>query len=197
MTSEFLMEAIGQMDDDLLLEAAEPRKYIPWKQAAGLAAAIVLCVGIARIPGLSRNGAFVGAAAPEAESTMSGLLADTADGAEDYEYRSEQESQVQEPSAEHKSESMTAGGTQQGVVEPQFFTERGVYLLADPPQRTQPPMEGAKELGALAAYRYGESNYPAVWARELVGCPAWESADGEYLYIQQNDGYWLTARLIK
>ena len=201
MTSEFLLEAMGQLDDELVLEAAAlpARRGIKWGQVAGWAAAILLCVGIAHMPGLPLNGA--GTAAPEngaaqEEQMKHHLLADAADGTADYEYRSEQESQVQEPSAEHKSESMTAGGTQQGIMEPQFFTERGVYLLVEL-WHQDPPPEGAKELGKLAAYRYGEEIYPAVRARELEGCPVWESADGEYLYVQMSDEGWLTAKLMK
>lgn len=195
MTSEFLLEAIGQMDDELVLEAAAPvKRYFPWKQTAGWAAAIVLCVGIAHIPGMPLNGASMGAAAPEAENVKGGLLADTADGAGDYEYRADQESMAQEPSAANKSESATAGGAM-GIMEPQFFTERGVYLLVTPPLQQIPLPEGAKELGKLTAFRYDEQVYPAVRAKELVGCPVWESEDGEYLYVQQANGWWLTAKL--
>ena len=199
MTSEFLLDAIGQMDDELVLEAAAPlKRYIPWKQAAGLAAAVLLCVGIARMPASPLNGAGAAApdnGAPQEEQTKHHLMADAADGAWDYEYRSEQESQVQTPSAEHKSESSATGGAM-GIVEPQFFTERGVYLLVAPLHRTPPP-EGAKELGKLTAFRYDEPVYPAVRAKELVGCPVWESEDGEYLYVQMSDEGWLTAKLYK
>jgi len=195
MTSEFLLEAIGQMDDELVLEAAAPvKRHIPWRQVAGWAAAILVCVGIARIPGLPLNGASMGAAAPEAENAMNGLLADRADGAGDYEYRADQEFQVEKPSEKYKSESMTAGGTHQGLMEPQFFTARGVYLLVAPLKRTPPP-EGAKELGKLVAAEPDRKVFPATRTQELVGCPVWESGDGEYLYIQWPDGGWLTAKL--
>ncbi len=200
MTSEFLLEAIGQMDDELVLEATAPvNRHMPWGQVAGWAAAIVLCVGIARMPGMPWKGA--GAAAPEngapqEEQTKHHLMADAADGAWDYEYRSEQESQVQEPSTAHKSESAATGGAM-GIMEPQFFTERGVYLLVTPPLQQTPLPEGAKELGKLTAFRYDEQVYPAVRAKELVGCPVWESEDGEYLYVRQSDGWWLTAKLYR
>lgn len=200
MTSEYLLEAIGQMDDELVLEAAAPlKRYIPWKQVAGLAAAVLLCVGIAHMPGLPLNRAGATApenGAPQEEQTKHHLMTDAADGANDYEYRSEQESQMQTPSAEHKAESMTAGGTQQGIMEPQFFTERGVYLLIAPLQQTPPP-EGAKELGRLVAAEANEQVYPSVRMQELVGCLVWESEDGEYLYVQMPDEGWLTARRIK
>lgn len=200
MTSEFLLEAIGQMDDELVLEAAAPvKRYFPWKQAAGWAAAIVLCVGIARIPGLlPMNGASTGAAEPQEEAAMEDMLKDkvTLDGAADYEYRADQKSMAQEPSAANKAESAATGGAM-GIVEPQFFTERGVYLLVTPPLQQTPLPEGAKELGKLTAFQYDKQVYPAVRAKELVGCPVWESEDGEYLYVQLPDGFWLTARLMK
>ena len=198
MTSEFLLEAIGQMDDALVLEAAAPvKRYVPWKQMAGLAAAVLLCVGIAHIPGSPLNGAD--AAAPEngapQEESKHHLVADSAGGTDDYEYRTEQESQVREPSASQKAESAVTDGAM-GIVEPQFFTERGVYLMVALPEQTPPP-EGARELGTLTEYRYGELIYPAVRAKELVGCPVWESEDGAYLYVQVADEGWLTARLMK
>lgn len=197
MTSEFLLGAIGQLDDELVLEAAAPvKRHIPWRQVSGWAAAIVLCVGIAHMPGSPLKGA--GAAAPEngapEEQMKQHLMADSADGAGDYEYRTEQESQVQEPSASQKAESAATGGAM-GIVEPQFFTERGVYLLVAPPWQQTPLPEGAKELGKLTAFRYDEQVYPAVRAKELVGCPVWESEDGEYLYVQVSDEGWLTAKL--
>lgn len=199
MTSEFLLEAMGQLDDELVLEAAAPAKrYVPWKQAAGLAAAILLCVGVAHMPGSPLKGAD--AAAPEngapQEETKHHLMADAAGSTSDYEYRTEQESQVREPSASQKAESSVTDGAM-GIMEPQFFTERGVYLMVAPLEQTPPP-EGAKELGVLSALQPDDGQvYPAVRARELVGCPVWESADGEYLYVQMSDEGWLTAKLMK
>lgn len=197
MTSEFLLEAIGQMDDELVLEVAAPAtQVIPWKRVAGWVAAIVLCVGIASLPGvLPMNGASMGAAAPQEEAAADDVLKDKValDGAGDYEYRAEQESQVQEPSAALREESETAGGTAQGVFEPRFFTERGVYLPVAPLEQTPPP-EGAKELGKLVAAVPGIQVYPATGTQELVDCPVWESEDGEYLYVQLEDEGWLTAK---
>lgn len=198
MTSEFLLEAIGQMDDDLILEGATPvRRHIPWRQVAGWAAAIAVCVGIARIPGvLPLNGAG-SAAAPESDLLLGDVMLDMDRKEDDYEYRSDQESQVQEPSAANKSESTTADGAAQGVFEPRFFTERGVYLPIGHPFQPKLTDAHVKELGVLVASVPGEQVYPATGTQELVGCPVWESADGEYLYVQLPKGDWLTARLVK
>lgn len=198
MTSESLLDAIGQVDDDLVLEAAAPaRRPIPWGKAAGLAAALFLLVGLANLPGLLPfPGADSGAAAPESDRLLEDVMMDVDTKGKDYEYRVDQESQVQTPSQANKSESMTAGGTQQDIMEPKFFTERGVYLLVAPLTQTPPP-EGAKALGELAASVPGKQAYPSTGTQALVGCPVWEREDGEYLYVQLPDSKWLTAKLYK
>lgn len=202
MTSEFLLDAIGQMDDDLVLEAVAPaRRTIPWAKVSGLAAAILLCVGIAGIPGLlPMKGLSSGTAAPEVGGLLNDAVMDQ-DAEDAFEYRSEQESQVQEPSAATKSESATADGASQGVFEPRFFTERGVYLpialdSESIKQKTSPP-ENASPLGNLVTAVPGTQVYPSTGTQDLVGCPVWESEDGEFLYVQLPDGDWLTARLVK
>lgn len=200
MTSEFLLEAIGQLDDELVLEAANipARRGIKWGQVAGWAAAIVLCVGIARIPGLlPMNGAATGAAEPQEEAALNDVLKDKValDSAAEYEYRSDQESAAREPSAAGKADSKTEDGAAQGVFEPKFFTQRGVYLPTDMTKQKLPP-EDKKALGELVAAVHGQSVYPATGTQELVGCPVWESEDGEYLYVQTKNGVWITARLL-
>lgn len=202
MTSEFLLDAIGQMDDELVLEAAVPsRRAIPWSKAAGWAAAIAVCVGIAHIPGaLPFTDANSGAAAPESDLLLGDVMLDMDTKGDDYEYRSEQESQVQEPSAANKSESTTADSATQGIFEPKFFTERGVYLLAvsdsgDLKKKVSPP-ENATFLGELAAAIPGQHRYPSTGTQELVGCPVWESEDGQFLYIQFPNAEWLVAFLL-
>lgn len=204
MTSEFLLDAIGQMDDDLVLEAAAPSRHpIPWAKVSGLAAALLLCVGLAHIPGLlPMKGLSSGTAAPEADRFP--LLSDAVldqDVNDAYEYRTEQESQVQEPSAANKAESVTADGASQGIMEPKFFTQRGVYLLIVPAsgsiKHQAPPPETAVSLGKLVAAVPGEQIYPSTGTQELVGCPVWESEDGQFLYIQLTNGDWLTATLFQ
>lgn len=199
MTSEYLLDAIGQMDDDLILGAAAPvRRAIPWAKVSGLAAAVLLCVGLAHIPGLlPMKGLSSGTAAPEVGGLLNDAVMDQ-DAENAFEYRSEQESQVQTPSAANKSESVTADGASQGVFEPRFFTERGVYLpivldSGSIKQKTSPP-ESASPLGNLVSAVPGEQAYPSTGTQELVGCPVWESEDRDYLYIQLPDGDWLTAK---
>ncbi|MBE6973221.1 MAG: hypothetical protein E7440_04985 [Ruminococcaceae bacterium] len=195
MTSEFLLDAIGQMDDELVTQAAAPtRRAIPWLKVSGLAAAVVLCVGVASLPGLlSMNGAASGmTTAPESDFILGDALLD-------YEYRSEQESQVKDSST-NKSESTVADGSAptQGVFAPLFFTQRGVYFLIGeefPYKPKLPDTEVLKGLGVLVASVPGEQVYPSTGTQEYVGCPVWESADGKTLYIQLKDGDCLFATL--
>lgn len=198
MTSEFLLNAIGQMDDELVMEAAEPtRRAIPWLKVSGWAAALLLCVGVASLPDLlPRNG--TGSAAPESDFVLGDVMLDQ-DGKDFYEYRSEQESQVKDSSA-NKSESTVADGATptQGVFEPLFFTERGVYFLIGeefPYNPKMPDTEKLNELGELLAAVPGKPVYPSTGTQEYVGCPVWESADGKVLYIQLKDGGCLFATL--
>jgi len=203
MTSEFLLDAIGQMDDELVTEAAEPtRRAIPWLKVSGWAAALLLCVGVANLPGLlPMNGAASGTAAPESDFFLGDVMLDQDGKAEDYEYRSDQESQVKEPSAANKTESAsaTADGATAGVMEPKFFTQRGVYLLTgDEPYKPKMPfLTNVNALGDLVAAVPGEQVYPSTGTQELVGCVVWESVDGQTLYIELPDGGCLVARLYK
>jgi len=200
MTSEFLLDAIGQMDDELVMEAAEPtRRAIPWLKVSGWAAALLLCVGVASLPDLMPQ--YASGGVQESDSVFENFTADMElqDGTDNkFEYRSEQESQVKEPSAANKTESATADATSQGIMEPQFFTERGVYMLIGdefPYKPKMPDTEPLKELGVLVAAVPGKQVYPATRSKDYVGCPVWESADGKTLYIKLPDGGCLFATL--
>lgn len=201
MTRESLLDVIGQMDDDLIVEAAAPaRRPIPWLKVSGWAAALALCVGVASLPGLLPMNAGK-SAAPEADFVLGDVMLDQDSKSDGFEYRSEQESQVKEPSAANKAESTTADGATptQGIIEPQFFTERGVYLLTgDEPYKPKMPfLTNANALGYLVAAVPGEQVYPSTGTQELVGCFVWESVDGKTLYIELPDGGCLVARLYK
>jgi len=195
MTSDFLLDAIGQMDDELVLEAAAPtRRAIPWLKVAGWAAALVLCVGVASLPGLMPQ--YASGGMRESDSVFENFTADMElqDGTDSkFEYRADQESASQAPTVSDKAASTTAG-----VMEPLFFTERGVYMLMGeqfPYKPKLPDTQSLKELGLLVASVPGEQVYPCTRTQEYVGCPVWESADGKTLYIQLKDGGCLYATL--
>lgn len=193
MTSEFLLEAIGQLDDELVLEAASlPKRHaVPWSTLAGLAAALVLCAGLINAPHLLYRNAS-GTAAPE----TGGLMDQVQDGAGEYEYAADQESVMREPSADNKSESQATSGSTAGVMAPVFFTQRGIYMLMAPPAQAKLP-DNCVSLGELSLSQPDQDIYPSTRTKELVGCPVWESPDGQILYIQLPDGMLLCARLNK
>jgi len=195
MTSEFLLEAIGQMDDELVMEAAAPtRRSIPWAKVSGWAAALLLCVGVASLPGLMPQ--YASGGVQESDSVFENFTADMElqDGTDNkFEYRADQESVSQAPTASDK-----AAGTTAGVMEPIFLTQRGVYMLMGeefPYKPKLPDSESLKELGVLVAATPGKQVYPATRSKDYVGCPVWESEDGKTLYIQLNDGGCLFATL--
>ena len=194
-----LLEAIGKLDDDLILEAEEKptrRTFPVWQAATAAAAAVVMCAGVYLWPAMQP----AGMAAPESQVTdNTGLMNDVADVAggmladgalEDYEYKSSSESALRAPSTANKDTT----GTTQGVFEPVFRTEQGRYLLVgeELPLKTKLP-DDVRYLGELAATDHDKPVYPCVGTKELVGCPVWQSEDGDYLYIQSPAGGWLQA----
>lgn len=207
MTSEFLLNAIGMIDDELVMEAVAPtRRTIPWLRVSSLAAAFLLCVGVASLPCLMPKNSAGTAAAPESDGGLGSALLDRYHYAADqdavsnsFEHRSEQESQVQMPSAMDKGNFKTeAAGTTQGFFEPRFLTQRGVYLLMGeefPHKPKLPDTENLYPLGELVATVPGEQVYPSTGTKEYIGCPVWESEDGRTIYIQLKDGGCLFARL--
>ena len=194
MTGEFLLEAIGQLDDELVLEAAAlpKRRAVPWSTLAGLAAALVLCVGLINAPHLLSRNASGGAAAPE----TGGLMDQVQDGAAEYEYTADQESVMREPAADKKSETQAAASATQGVVEPLFFTQRGIYRLMAPPAKAKLP-DNCISLGQLVYSQPDQDIYPSTRTKDLVGCPVWESMGGQFLYIRLSDGTLLCAQLFE
>ncbi len=203
MTSEQLLDAIGQIDDDLIAEAAVTPRRIPLRALIGLAAALMLCVGLLYVPTRLSDDAKMGqAAAPEA-----------ADGAAEDIYLYDQEYQYTADSANRdvtgKTEmsipqaSVTAGkdqanGTAAGVFEPRFITPRGTYLpiaIPDPDAISLPLPADAVSLGPLQAHPCDDTALSSTPTEALVGCPVWESVDGSRLYIQLEAG-WIVAELV-
>lgn len=200
MKREHLLDAIGMLDDDLIVEAAAKparRKLPVWQMATAAAAAVVVCVGAYLWPAMQP----AGAAAPENQGLNNkfDLFADVADTAggvladgtlEEYEYKSSSESALRAPSTANKD----TAGTTQGVFEPVFRTEQGRYLLVgeELPLKAKLP-DDVRYLGELAATDHDKPVYPCVGTKELVGCSVWQSEDGEYLYIQSPAGGWLQA----
>lgn len=199
MKSEHLLGAIGEIDADLIVEADEKparRRRSVWRLATAAAAALIVCAGVYLWPAIQP----AETAAPESQGTDNmGLMNDVADVAggvladgalEDYEYKSSSESSLRAPTATNKD----GAGETQGVFEPVFRTEQGRYLLVgeELPIKSKLP-DDVQYLGELAATDNAKPVYPSVGTKELVGLSVWQSADGEYLYIQSPAGGWLQA----
>lgn len=198
MKSEYLLDAIGLLDGELIVEAEEKpaRRKVPlWQTATAAAAALAVCAGLYLLPAMQP----AGTAAPEHQgvdnetSDVADIAGGTlADGAllDEYKYKTESDrSSLHAPSTAGKD-----GVGEMGIAEPQFFTQRGVYLLtAIDFMQTLP--ENVRYLGELSDVTDGEWSYPAVRSAELVGRNVWESEDGEYLYVQMPQGGWWTAKL--
>lgn len=191
MTSEFLLDAIGQLDDDLILEARRPRRRLPFRTLGGLAAALILCAGIlANAPLPGRSGDSQPPKAAEAQDSDPSLYADQ-------EY-------VGQDGADRGGTpqySVTSGSIKDsaaaGAFQPRIHTTRGTYLpIVLPSGAVSPTLPvDAISLGALQPFPGDDASLPSTSDPELVGCPVWESADGERLYVRLPDG-WLTAGLI-
>ena len=198
MTSEQLLDAIGQIDDDLIAEAAVTPRRIPLRALTGLAAALMLCVGLLYVPTRLSDEAKMGqTAAPEA-----------ADGAAENIYLYDQEYQYTADSTNRdvtgKTEtslpqaSVTAGsgtGAISDVCKPMFITPRGTYHIVMLPTDTSPTLPAdAVSLGTLQRYPCDDASLPTVNEDTLVGHPVWESGDGSHLYIQTPTGWYIAAR---
>ena len=203
MTNEHLLDAIGLLDDDLVAEAAAPvRRRIPLGAITGLAAALVLCVGLLSIPqlrqSLPKNAGT--AAAPES--------ADNAAAEDMYQYTADQEMQLTADSVNRSEEtknkenlphaSVTAGsgaGAASDVAKPVFHTSRGVYRIVMLPTDASPTLPAdAVSLGTLQRYPCDDAALPTVNDEAMVGHPVWESGDGTHLYIQTPSGWYIAKR---
>ena len=202
MKREYLLDAIGLLDDDLIVEADEKparNKRPVWQMATAAAAALIVCAGLYLVPAMQP----AGTAAPEDnQGVYNEFCADAediaggtqADGAllDEYKYKTESE----QPSLRAPSTAVKDGVGEMGIAEPQFFTQRGVYLLtALDFMQTLP--ENVRYLGELSDVTSEGWGYPAVRSKELVGQSVWESVDGEHLYVQTPQGGWWTATLCK
>ena len=204
MTKEQLLDAIGQIDDDLITEAAVPVRRTPRRALIGLAAALVLCVGLLSLPALS----------PQTTSSDTAALAESASGeAENAHPTADQEFQIMAddtlrgeentPKGPIPQASATAGkdaGVAAGVFEPRFITPRGTYLPIEfpNPEDSSPALPvDAVSLGTLQQYPCDDPSVPTTPTKSLVGCPVWESKDGSRLYIQLPDSQWLISSLCR
>lgn len=185
MTSEFLLDAIGQIDDSLIFDAEKPiKRSPPIRNFAGIAAVLALCVSLSP-PFFWRagNNAATGEAAPSSSgATTGGTSPNYSNMTDDMQTESSQSSK---PGAAAPSSPGSAA---------LFLTERGAYSLLRCRIDTLP--DGCRSLGSLTQAVDGAATYPATLDADYVGCSVWESADGTILYLQLSNGNWVAAQLI-
>lgn len=163
MTSEHLLEAMGLLDDDLIVQAerAPARKPIPWQRWLGLCACLALVFLVGR--GVVQNWS--------GSSSSNGAGASTSAGGGS-------------PSGDAGS-----AGTSSGTVS---LPDGSVYILLDnrsylSTEETVPELpDGAVELGILSQVEEGITS-PSTNGTAYVGCALYAGADG-LLYVQSDQG---------
>lgn len=174
MTSEYLLDAVGLIDDDLIQDAESlPRpKAIPWRRwgawAACLALVLALGYGVTHLSMSSKNCSGAAPSASCATGENSACADAAAEGASD----SPQES-------EHSSNAPTG----------RIYLSGGEYVLTGQVLDTLP--EGSREVGVLAALS-PDAPEPAADNEALAGCALFEAPDG-LLYVQLHEGGWAAA----
>ena len=177
MNSEFLLRAIGLLDDDLIDEALRPAASRPSLLAqARRWASVAACLALLLTAGYFVTHLGMGGSSSGSSSASAG----------------------EEAPGNGTSSDSAAGGTgsSAGAVDPQeggtIFLANQVYCLTG---ETLPELpEGAVSLGELSAL-YPDAPSPSTDREEYVGCPVFQSADGTTLYVQRNDGQWAVAAL--
>ena len=170
MTAEYLLDAIGRVDDELIVEAAQKRRTASWMRWVAVAAAAALCVGLwSAHPLLQRKG---GAAPAESESVLAeGAAApDTASG----------NSALFSAGKDEDKYSVT-----QDVFKPVFVVDGTRYAITD----FAPTLpEGCTYLGKLGAPDAPDSPL-FVNDEAMAGRSVWRGADGElFVELSRADG---------
>lgn len=178
MTAEFLLRAIGLLDDDLIQEDGLPmapkvtllRQVRRW---GSLCACLVLLL----TAGYVVTHFDLGGGSSGSASTSAGA-----------------------PSSGNTSPDGAAGGngssSAAGSAEPQeggtIFLEGAVYAVTGRTVSELP--EGAVSLGQLSAL-YPDAPSPSTDREDYVGCALFRSADGTAVYVQLDEGLWAEAAL--
>ena len=179
MNAEFLLQAMGLLDDDLVEEALQPAAPRPslltqarrWVSMAACLA-LLLTAGYL-VTHLGMGGGSSGSASTSAggSAPSTGTSPDGAAGG-------------------------NGSGSAAGAAEPQeegtIFLANQVYCLTGETVSELPA--GAAPLGQLSAL-YPDAPSPSTDREEYVGCSVFQSTDGAQLYVQRDDGLWAVAAL--
>lgn len=209
MNTEFLLDAMGLLDDALIREAeqyAPRRRPVPWQNwvawAASLAVVITLGYGVVHI------GFFGGMGGGSAEAPSGG--ADTPSGSTGggsgwsvQDSDSQSQESLNQPPAGAAGPDAAGGGT--GADTPLYTgfiwlegtsqdLSGGVYQLTG--QVAELPVETVS-LGELSAL-YPDAPGLITDVEAYVGCQVWAEGDGpDRLYIQLPDGRYTAAELVQ
>lgn len=175
MNVEFLLQAIGRLDDDLIADALQPCSASPsplshLRRWASIAACLVLLLTASYVAthldgsGSASTSASAGDAAPSTGTTSP------------------------PNGAAGGSASSSAASTEEGSI----FLDNAVYQLTGETLTTLP--DDAISLGKLSQL-YPDAPSPSTDLQDYVGLPLFQSADGRQLYVQRDDGLWAVAAM--
>ena len=182
MTAEYLLEAMGLIDDDLIQDAEvrpAPRPARSWRQqwgalAACLAVVVALGYGVTHLP---MGGGNKSSASPSADAAASAVCGSAA--AENGDWTG--------------SPSAASSGTSETVAGVSIFTGEGAYALTGEVADALP--EGAQALEPLSGLN-SDVPSPTTDAEEYVGCALFAAPDGR-LYLQLPQGGYAVAELVE
>ena len=186
MKSEHLLEAVGRIDDELVLEAARaPRRRAVWARWGALAAAAALCVGL--IGAYRLFSAPKGSAAPASPEQVFNAADAEASG-----------SVTVDASLRAASGASAPTASAEDVCKPVFFLNGTANAIAGFEQALP---DGCAPLGQLKLFPRGTAGEEAAKAQDatpyvndeaLVGSPVWQDEDGD-LFIQLDDDLYVHA----
>lgn len=181
MNADFLLQAIGLLDDDLIEETRQPFHRQPallsqirrWASVAACLAILLTAGYVVTHLGMGggssgSSSASAGGSAPSAGTGSGNTTSGNADGS-----ASSSAGSAQEP-----------GGS--------IFLDSSVYLLTGELVDVLP--SDAQPLGTLSAL-YPDAPSPSTDREDLTGRETFQSADGTALYIQLDSGAWAVASL--
>lgn len=172
MTSEYLLDAMGLLDDDMIQDAEEGAKpAFHWQRWGAWAACLALVVAL-------------GYGASQLGAGQDGSSADTAGGIPS--------SSSGEAGAANSDSTATAPGEncQQGEGAIPVYRDGQTYHIV----RSVEKLPEDSELLGLLERNDGASLYTD--SEEYAGCEVWEDGSG-FLYVQMPDGTFAQAELVQ
>ena len=180
MTAEYLLRAIGLLDDELIEDALRPAAQRPalltrLRRWSSLAACLALLLTAGYIvTHLGMGGGSSGSSSAAAGEPSP----DTGDGTAN--------------GSSGGTASSPSGGTAPAQEPGTIFLENTVYLFTGETLSALP--EDALALAQLSALA-PDAPSPSTDREDYVGCPVFQSADGRQLYVQRDDGLWAVAAM--